>query len=168
MIDSKTWKEAKDDYVSGTESLAAIALKFGISKRAVEKRASDEGWAALRQGAEPKPVRASLPPLPTSGKSDRRTPAIGTFQENRSRPQLQTDEVEIIDVAIASLSAILSGGMEDTRGIGGIATGLCRLIELRNKLVPKTAADLADMAIALGISPTEFIRALNDQCQKKA
>jgi hypothetical protein len=47
--------------------------------------------------------------------------------------------------------------MEDTRGIGGIATGLCRLIELRNKLVPKSAAELADMAIALDISPQEFI-----------
>lgn len=155
-IDPKTWNKAKDAYVAGTESLAAIALKFGISKRAVEKRASDEGWAALRQaqqGVQPKTtVRATPAPLPP---------------RPRHQPQ-GLDEVEIIDTAIASLSAILSGGMEDTRGIGGIATGLCRLIELRNKLVPKTAADLADMAISLDISPADFIRALNDQWQKKA
>ncbi len=155
MIDSKTWDKAKKDYTTGTESLAAIAMRFGISKRAVEKRASDEGWAALRQaqqGEQPKTVRTSAPTPPPP---------------SRHRQQ-GLDEVEVIEEAIASLSAILSGGMEDTRGIGGIATGLCRLIELRNKLVPKTAADLADMAMALGISPTEFIRALNDQCQKKA
>ncbi|MCC5636297.1 hypothetical protein LC593_10595 [Nostoc sp. CHAB 5844] len=152
-IDPKTWSDAKDAYVTGTESLAAIALKFGISKRAVEKRASDEGWAALRQagsGQPPKTIRTPTPSLP------------------RPRQQAQTDEVEIIDTAIASLSGILAGGMEDTRGIGGIATGLCRLIELRNKLVPKTAADLADMAISLDISPTDFINALRDKWQKKA
>ncbi|MBW4675932.1 MAG: DUF1804 family protein [Desmonostoc geniculatum HA4340-LM1] len=156
-IDPKTWNKARDAYVAGTESLAAIAMRFGISKRAVEKRASDEGWAALRQaqqGVQPKITARAPAPLPP-------TP--------RPRHQSQgLDEVEIIDTAIASLSAILSGSMEDTRGIGGIATGLCRLIELRNKLIPKTAADLADMAIALGISPTEFIHALNAQCQKKA
>ncbi|PHJ65149.1 hypothetical protein VF05_21670 [Nostoc linckia z3] len=133
-------------------------MRFGISKRAVEKRASDEGWAALRQaqnGQQPKnAVRASTP-IPYSPPSNR-------------RDLREIDEVEIIDCAIASLSCILAGGGEDTRGIGGIATGLCRLIELRNKLVPKTAADLADMAMALGISPQDFIRALNDQCQKKA
>ncbi len=159
-IDPKTWIKAKDAYVNGTESLAAIAMRFGISKRAVEKRASDEGWAALRQsqnGVQPKTTVRSSTPTPYSPFS------------NRHRDELQElNEVEIIDSAITSLSKILAGGGEDTRGIGGIATGLCRLIELRNKLVPKTAADLADMAIALGISPAEFIRALNDQCQKKA
>jgi CRP-like cAMP-binding protein len=161
VIDSKTWDEAKNDYVNGTESLAAIAMRFGISKRAVEKRASDEGWAALRQAQSGQPSKtirthtpAPLPPLLSE-----------TLRERQSRQPQEKDEVEIINDAIASLSGILSGKVEDTRGIGGIATGLCRLIELRNKLVPKTAADLADMAIALGISPAEFIRALNDQAQ---
>jgi hypothetical protein len=151
-IDPKTWSEAKEAYVTSTESLAAIAMRFGISKRAVEQRASDEGWAALRKGqSQPKTTRTPAPTPPTS----------------RRHPQ-ELDEVEIINDAIASLSGILSGSMEDTRGIGGIATGLCRLIELRNKLVPKTAADLADIAIALDISPAEFISALNNQWQKKA
>jgi hypothetical protein len=139
------WKEVKEAYIKGSESLAAIALRFGISKRAVEKRAADEGWKALRESVG-KPLR----------------------RHKASPHSTAVDEIEIIDSAIASLSAILSSGIEDTRGIGGIATGLCRLIELRNKLVPKTAADLADMAIALGLSPAEFIRALNDQWQKKA
>ncbi|RCJ20162.1 hypothetical protein A6S26_05420 [Nostoc sp. ATCC 43529] len=158
-IDDKTWSDAKDAYVTGTDSLAAIAMRFGISKRAVEKRSSEESWLASRQAhqaqnsvqAKPAARSAPLPP------------------PNAQRRQAQgIDEIEIIDCAIASLSCILAGGGEDTRGIGGIATGLCRLIELRNKLVPKTAADLADMAISLDISPQEFIRALNDQWQKKA
>ncbi|MCC5644761.1 hypothetical protein LC607_17815 [Nostoc sp. CHAB 5824] len=174
MIDSKTWDKAKNDYIAGTESLAAIAMRFGISKRAVEKRASDEGWAALRQaqsGQPPKTIRTPTPAPPApSSLSRRRQPHRQSLMGETPKTALaqEMDEVEIINDAIASLSGILSGGMEDTRGIGGIATGLCRLIELRNKLVPKTAADLADMAIALGISPAEFIRALNDQCQKKA
>lgn len=155
-IDPKIWNKAKDDYVSGDESLAAIALRFGISKRAVEKRASDEGWAALRQAqsGSKATARVSKPaPLPPPTR--------------RSGPQ-DFDEIEILTSAIASLSGILSGGSEDTRGIGSVATGLCRLIELRNKLLPKTAADLADMAISLGISPQEFIRALSDKWEKQA
>lgn len=152
-IDPKIWGKAKDAYINSTESLAALAMRFGISKRAVEKRASDEGWAALRQGqnvpVKPKPVTHPFVPPPVRRQTQR------------------FDEVEIIESGIASLSGILSGGMEDTRGIGSIATGMCRLIELRNKLVPKTAADLADMAIALDISPEDFIRQLEESWRRE-
>lgn len=144
------WEEIKKAYLEGAESYASLAMRFGVGKSTIEARASTEGWAALK-----KQGKAPVPPQ----KSQIRTRAI----------QGDTlDEVEIIEGAISSLSAILVGGIEDTRGIGSIAGGLCKLIELRNKLVPKTAADLADMAIELNISPKDFIRALSDKWQERA
>ncbi len=153
-IDDKVWEEIKTAYLAGGETYASLALRFGIGKSTIEAKAACDKWKDLKK------AKAITPP-----------PVVTTSTPLYSRPRRQPqelDEVEIINDAIASLSAIISSGMEDTRGIGGIATGLCRLIELRNKLVPKTAADLADMAIALDISPTEFISALRDKWQKKA
>jgi hypothetical protein len=152
-IDKKTWEKAKEAYLSSSDSLAAIAMRFGISKRAVEKKASEEGWTDKRNGGSKKQViEISLP-----------TPK----RNFRHRHQPEMDEIEIIDSAIASLSAVISSG-EDTRSVGSCATSLCRLIELRNKLVPKTVFDLADMAVALDISPQEFVRALSDKWQQRA
>lgn len=44
------WLEAQKYYLTdATVSLADVAKKFGVSKTAVEQRASNEGWAKLRQ-----------------------------------------------------------------------------------------------------------------------
>lgn len=152
-IDDKVWEEIKNVYLAGGETYASLALRFGIGKSTIEAKAASEKWKELKKAKSitPPPIIATPAPL----------------LPHHRQPQ-EIDEVEIINDAIASLSAILSGGAEDTRGIGGIATGLCRLIELRNKLVPKTAADLADMAINLNISPTDFIHALKDKWEKRA
>jgi len=59
-------------------------------------------------------------------------------------------------------------GSEDERSLGGLAGGLVRLLEYRRKISPPTAALLAEMVLALGISPTEFVRELRDKWQLKA
>jgi hypothetical protein len=144
------WDEIKKAYLEGAESYASLAMRFGVGKSTIEARASAEGWAALKkQGKAPvPPQKPQIRPRVTQGNT--------------------LDEVEIIEGAIISLSGYLLGGAEDTRGIGSIAGGLCKLIELRNKLVPKNATDLADMAIELGITPKDFIRALSDKWQERA
>lgn len=150
------WEPIRKAYLEEGETYASLALRFGVGKSTIEEKASKEGWSALKKSRgnsqTPEPQK-TIKPAPV----------------RRPSPQPQDfDEIEILTTAIASLSAILSGGIEDTRGIGGIATGLCRLIELRNKLQPKSAADLADMAISLGIKPQDFIRALSDKWEKQA
>lgn len=44
------WSKARNEYIEDTTvTLAGIAKKYGVSKTIVERRASDEGWAEVRQ-----------------------------------------------------------------------------------------------------------------------
>lgn len=165
-IDPKTWKKAKDAYLGSSDSLAAIAMRYGISKRAVEQRASEEGWAALRQ-----PKKVAAKPAAAAAPSDDAPPVRVTYPRQRG----ELDEIEIVESAISSLSVMLMGVNDrgedvpvDTRGIGGIAGALVRLLEYRRKIKPPTAADLAEQAIALGLSPQEFTRELRERWPARA
>lgn len=145
-IDPERWQQAKQAYVCGGESLEAIATQFGISKRAIEKKASEEGWAALRKAK-------AIPKPPTHSP----TPSTKSFNPKPTRRAADIDELEIIELAINDVSTGLAlAATEDLRSLGGCATGLCKLIELRRKLSPPTAAELADQVLALGIDPKEF------------
>lgn len=148
------WEPIKKAYLEEAETYASLALRFGIGKSTIEARASSEGWAALKESK-------------FSGVS-RVAPQNTRIHPRGEWVNRNLDEVEILETAILSLSGYFSVGLEDTRGIGAIATGLCKLIELRNKLLPKTAADLADMALALDISPEEFIRQLSEKWRQRA
>jgi hypothetical protein len=54
------------------------------------------------------------------------------------------------------------------RDRAALANCLKAWVEYRDKLQPKTAADLAEMAIGLGIKPAEFMNALKQQWEKRA
>ncbi|BAZ39433.1 hypothetical protein NIES4101_53860 [Calothrix sp. NIES-4101] len=148
------WENIKKAYLEESETYASLALRFGVGKSTIEARASAEGWVALKESR----VTGVAPQKPQNMKIHPRGEWV----------HRNLDEVEILENAIQSLSGYFSGGLEDTRGLGSLATGLCKLIELRNKLVPKNAADLADMAIALDISPEEFIRQLSERWRERA
>lgn len=144
--------------------MAQIAKRFGITDRTVERWASEEGWAAERKGRslpnEPVAVAAEvLPPEPKPKPIARRRTG-------------EIDELTIIDTAITDISAAMGGGGGDEDGVdlrslSSGASGLCRLIELRRKLQPKTAADFAEQLLALGISPSEFVAELKARWLKE-
>lgn len=143
-IDEITWQSAKTAYLNGSDSLAAIALQFGISKRAVEARAAEEGWSALRStqtGSKPKPAKPKT------------TQAMQPLR--RSFNKGEYNELEILDDAIEKISSTISNGA-DPRALGGLASSLVRLLERRRKIKPQTATEIAEMLLALGISPQEF------------
>lgn len=135
------WEPIKRAYLASGESYATIASRFEVSERAVEKRASEEGWARSREEIhaeiKPKPVNK---PRPTVKRSD----AI--------------DEIEVLENAIADLSADLADSPIKSKE--SAATALVRLLEYRQKIQPTTAADLAGRAIELGISPDQFLEEL--------
>jgi transposase-like protein len=156
----------KRAYLDSTDSMAQVAQRFGLTSRTVERWASEEGWAAERKGRSlsNEPAKAVVTEvLPTE-------PMPKPQPIARRRATEQIDELEIIDTAILDIRAAMGGGSDsvDLRSLGSAASGLCRLVELRLKLQPKTAADLAKQAMQLGIKPETFLQALAEQWQQQA
>jgi len=151
--------EAKRLYLDKNWTQAAIATHFSVSARTVERWASGDGWGALKQS---KVIQLNERPEKSAS-----APAAAPAPRPRPGRSHEIDELEVVNLAIADLSSALSGS-EDERSLGGLAGGLVRLLEYRRKISPPTAALLAEMVLALGISPTEFVRELRDKWQLKA
>ena len=148
------WEPIKQHYLANDESLAAVALRFGVSKRAIEDQSSTFGWEALKTAGTVAEVETEeRSPEPVRRPTKRRSGRI--------------DEVDEIDHAITQLSGWIGGGAEP-KSLEGCASALAKLIELRRKLVPATAAELAEQVLALGISPTEFVHELKERWQHRA
>jgi hypothetical protein len=178
--DEKFIESVKQEYLTTAKSLAALASQFGVGKRTIEGWCSDGHWADQRkaqkvvsideakskaQTPKPKPVNAPAPP-PT------REPIRARSLKRRG----EIDEFQIVEDAIDSLSGLLTGmtagGEEgkpiDTRGIGGTAGALVKLLEYRRKIAPPTARDMAEQVLALGIDPKEFARELRERWFQRA
>ncbi|MBD3882159.1 LysM peptidoglycan-binding domain-containing protein [Phormidium tenue FACHB-886] len=151
----------KAEYLKSNDSMEAIAKRFGISERTLIRwsKADPEGeWTVLRKAK----TIVSAPKLQVI---DGELPA----RENRVRRSRGTiDELEIIELAISDLSATLASGETDSRSLGSIAGALVRLLEYRRKIQPATAAELAELVLSLGISPTEFVSELKQRWQQSA
>ncbi len=132
------WETIKRAYLASGESYAAIADRFGVSLRSVEQHAADDGWHTSRTGLGEKPKVNKTRPTP--------------------RDRGPIDQIEVIESAIADLSADLVDS--PIRSKESAATALVRLLEYREKLLPTTPAELAERAIALGISPDAFLEEL--------
>lgn len=153
---------------------AAIAQRLGVSQRTVERWASEDGWGA-RKKAQAKVISIneakSQPSQPPPASTHNNPPSV---RPRRQRGEV--DELEIVEDAIENLATLLGcSGMSDgsdrpidTRGIGGIAGALVKLLEYRRKIQPPTAAELAEQAIAMGVSPDQFMQALRDAWRLRA
>lgn len=164
------WKTIEAAYLNSGHSLEEIAAQFGVSERAIKGKAAEGSWSARRKAQKVVPIGEAkkLQPQPESTHDRPRT------RQQRERQQI--DEVAILESAIVSLDLVLAGmsggGMDDrpidTRGIGSVAGALVKLLEYRRKIEPPTVAALAEMAIELGVSPTEFMKALSENWQQRA
>lgn len=141
------WKAIEKAYRNSNDSPAKLAIQFGVSKRSIELKVDAEGWKAERE------TKVMKVPPPENA-------------PRRSRGRV--DELELVDNALHTIDRVLSGGDTDAKGLGTCASALCRLIEMRLKLQPRTAADLAELAIGLGMSPGDFARELRIAWEKRA
>ncbi len=145
------WEPIKRAYLASGESYATIASRFNVSERAVEKRASDEGWARSREE-----IHAEIKPKPA----------------NKPRPTVKgsgaIDEISVVENAIADLSTGIADADTPIKSKEAAAAALVRLLEYREKLLPTTAADLAGRAIELGITPEQFIEELRQAWQNQS
>lgn len=148
----------------------AIAQKLGVSRRTVERWATEdeEGkWTDLKTArkvvgiSEARAAREDVAPRP-----------------KRSQKAEDFKPLQLVDLALNDVSGMMAGRecmgddgpitMISGRDMAGLASALCKLIELRLKLAPPTAEALAERAIALGYSPQEFAAELRRQWQQQA
>ena len=148
------WEPIKQAYLSSDESLASVALRFGVSKRAIEDKSAEGGWEALKTAGH------------VGGEEEEEESPIPYRRRSFAR-KAKIDEVDEVDHAITQLSGWIGGGAEP-KSLEGCASALAKLIELRRKLVPLTAAELAEQVLALGISPAEFVTELKEKWQRRA
>lgn len=159
-------EQVKQAYIGSRDSLATIAARFGVGQRTVEGWASDGGWDGLRKAQKVVAIAPRKQASPTPGDEPAPRP-------RRKRGEI--DELEIVENAIVNLDLMLNSmgsmsenGMLDTRGIGGTAGALVKLLEYRRRIQPPTAAELAELVISLDISPAEFVAELKQKWLQRA
>lgn len=160
-------KQAEALFMQGV-SISDIARKLDVARRTIQRWKDEGGWEAIKStlpttpkvipiASKPKPVNNDPPP-------HRNPPSLRTKADSK-------DSIAIAEEVIQDLQTELVG-VGDTplsgRNRAALANCLKVWVEYRDKLQPKTAADLAEMAIALGISPVEFMNELKRQWEKRA
>lgn len=167
MTDRKTPKKeppltakerAKRLYLEG-DTLASVALKIGRSKRTVERWSSEGGWEALKNGM-PGNSKFEKKAIALIESSEKKLNEVKTRVEVRSAVR---ETIEGVNTAINYLMDAIETQEAKAKSLEGCVSALAKLFELREKLQPKTAADLAKMAIELGLKPEDFATELRDQ-----
>lgn len=160
--------EAKKAYLGSTKSFAQVAADLGLSDRTLIRWSNadpDGRWPELReklhQGikAEQSPKVVEFAPRTPEFRSEP-TPQ----PRRRRRDGEEIDLLEVVESAIASGSALIETASDtnDTKGFGGVAGGLCRLIELRLKLKPVEETALIEQLLERGLTPRELVKRLRE------
>jgi hypothetical protein len=148
-IDPNLKAQIRRAYVNSRLSPQELADKFGVSDRSVQNWAKAENWDAERTAEK----------------------VIEFARQPRSeRPSIRgvidpSNAIAIADLAIKDLQVLLIDSDMSGKDKAAISNSLRQWLEYREKLQPKTAADLADQVIALGIPISEFVRELKERWQ---
>ena len=160
-------KQAEALFMQGV-TISDIARKLDVARRTIQRWKDEGGWEDIKDtlpttskvisiASKPKPVNTDPTP-------HRNPPALRDRADSK-------DSLSIAEEVIQDLQAELVGTGEtplNGRDRAALANCLKAWVEYRDKLQPKTAADLAEMAIGLGIKPAEFMNALKQQWEKRA
>lgn len=159
-------EEAKNLSLQKGWTQETIAQHFGVTTRTIERWASQDGWGARKHAEKVVSIGQAKKKIQQPKPESTHNGSTAPIRSRRSAGEI--DELNLVDLALSDISAFMSSGEMDARGIGSCATALCRLIELRLKLKPRSAAELAELAIGLGMSPAEFARELRQAWEKRA
>ena len=95
----------------------------------------------------------------------RRPAPVADLAAHRER---KSDLENVKDAISAVVQTIEDArALQEYRAIGSLATALCKLIELKLKISPASASELAQRAIELGLSPEQFLEELMDAWRVK-
>ncbi|MEO1208859.1 MAG: helix-turn-helix domain-containing protein [Cyanobacteria bacterium J06638_20] len=135
-----------------------IAKELDVSERTIFRWAAAGDWDKGRTQREEKVIdfaraHSKEPVRPESPKTDR-----------------ELDDLTVINAILPNLKEQLGDEAlkVNSPGVGASISALIRMLEYRRKIQPPTARDLAEVAIALNISPQEFMDELQKQWQLQA
>ncbi|MUH00817.1 hypothetical protein F7734_54535 [Scytonema sp. UIC 10036] len=160
-ISPEVWIEIRSAYIEGQATLAELALRYGVGKSTLMNRASAEKWTTLK--------KAGVTESESSKTDDTDDSYDVEILQPKIKPKLRVitpgsyfqQTEEILDDAILSLHETLPQAR--VKSLEAAAIALARLLELRQKMTPPTAVDLAERAIELGIDPHMFMRELKEK-----
>jgi hypothetical protein len=159
-ISEQTWDQVRSSYIEGHATLKELALKYGVGKSTLMNRASTEKWTTLKKAGVTESENNKTDDTDDSDDVEVLRPRIKPKLRVITPGSYFERTEEILDDAISILSEALPEAR--VRSAEATALALCKLLELRQKLSPPSALDLAEKAIELGISPTEFMRELKE------
>ncbi len=152
---AKDKKQVAQELFNKGETIEEVSRRVGVSRRTIERWANEGNWREKR-GIVP------FKPKPPTEKSEPPKP-------RQPKERKKIDDMEITTNAIVVLDSLLSSmGVEDARNVSGVASALVRFLEYYRKLQPKTAAELAELAIELNLRPEDFLAALRDEWRLRA
>jgi hypothetical protein len=142
-IDRKLIDAIKRAYLDrkSKPTLKDLAVEFGVGLATLKNISSKEKWAELRKAASVAQNTGAVEAAKTV---------------TRQRPKV--DDLTHLDNAIADVSAEVAA--IEAKSKEGCANALAALLKTKRDLYPPNAEELAEMAVKLGITPADFIRAL--------
>lgn len=159
--------EVKQDYEAGV-AVATIARSHSVDRGTIYAWAKASDWKrpeppeddTINQFAPP--TVATIRPKPgasgSGGGGDQ--PAGGGPAPAAGPPDVDA----VLMVTISNLSRAIAASMagRDYRPVAQLAQALVKSLETWDKRHPLTAADLADLAVAMKIRPEVFVKALGE------
>ncbi len=156
--------EVKADYCNGV-AVATIARSHNVDRGTIYAWAKASGWERPEPPEDDTinqfqpPTVATIRPKPGAAGGGGDQPAGGG-----PAPAGPPDVDMVLMVTISNLSRAIAASMagRDYRPVAQLAQALVKSLETWDKRHPLTAADLADLAVAMKIRPEVFVKALGE------
>ena len=163
--------EVKADYCNGV-AVATIARSHGVDRGTIYAWAKASAWErpeppeddAIDKFAPPSPSTIRPKPGASGGGSGGSGGGSGDQPAGGGpAPAAPPDVDAVLMTTISNLSRAIAASMagRDYRPVAQLAQALVKALETWDKRHPLTAADLADLAVAMRVKPQDFIEALS-------
>ena len=145
------WEKIRLAYEAGEGSYRELAARFNVSFGTLQDVAKRESWV---KGYDK-----------THDKIKEQTRVKLAEEKATIKAKGIAADLQVLDSAIATLA--LSATTVEPKSQEGAYNAIANLIKIKNQIAPPSAEDLADIAIANGIKPEEFILALAQKWQQQ-
>ncbi len=161
---AKKRAEVKADYEAGV-AVATIARSHSVDRGTIYAWAKAGDWQRPEPPESPEidkfapPTVATIRPKPGAGGSGSGDQPAGGGPAPAGPPDVDM----VLMTTISNLSRAIAASMagRDYRPVAQLAQALVKSLETWDKRHPLSAADLADLAVAMRIKPQDFIEALS-------
>lgn len=150
-IDSKVIELIRDAYITrgSRPTLEALAKEFKVGRSTVTNAARKGKWKDVRDSKAALTVEAQIEGakqyIKTSG--------------------LKIDDLHALETMIVDLTT--KANSADVKSFEGSANALANLLKVKRELFPPDVDELAEIAVRLGITPNDFLAAIQKRWVEK-